>query len=105
MVDPEKIIDKINLDTWFKVLTVASGLILGFSLFLKTQWLSNDTVILFSLGIFLFSLGEWKQFKKFNIPQNIGTGILSVKFEKRKMDYWDTGCKFCAYCFYFYCKK
>ncbi len=50
---------KLNIDYWYHAVTVLSGVILFFSLFIEIQETSNSLVQLVSLGCFLIGLGEW----------------------------------------------
>lgn len=86
MVDTEKIAEVLKLEEWFKILIFASGGILGFSLFFPTYGASNRSVILISLGTFLFSLGEWKQYKSFSAPGGGFGTLFRQTWKERRLD-------------------
>lgn len=57
----DKIIERIEIKNWYQILTIISGIILIFALFTETKYIPNKNVILISLGLLIFSLGEWMQ--------------------------------------------
>ena len=55
----------LKIDSWYMVFVYLGGLLLVFSLFIPTQWITNKQLILLSTGILLIGLGEWKNHKHY----------------------------------------
>ena len=53
----------LKLDAWYMIFVYLGGTLLILSLFFPIQWITNKQLILFSLGILLIGLGEWKNHK------------------------------------------
>jgi len=66
----------LKLDRWYKIFIALGGMLLIFSLFIPTQWITNKQLILFSSGMLLVGLGEWKNHKYLSWikPPNVYTG-------------------------------
>lgn len=66
----------LKLDAWYMVFVYLGGILLILSIFVPTQWITNKQLILFSAGILLIGLGEWKNHKYHSWikPPNAYTG-------------------------------
>lgn len=53
----------LKIDAWYMVFVYLGGLLLIFSIFFPTQWITNKQLILFASGMLLIGLGEWKNHK------------------------------------------
>lgn len=53
----------LKLDTWYKALVYLGGLTLILSLFIEVKGIENYQLQRLSVGVFLFGLGEWKNWK------------------------------------------
>ncbi len=79
----------LKIDSWYMVFVYLGGLLLVFSLFIPTQWITNKQLILFSTGILLIGLGEWKNYKHYTEIKepNVYTGApLVIRAKIRKPD-------------------
>ena len=66
----------LKLDEWYMIFVYLGGILLFFSIFVPTQWIRNKQLILFSSGMLLIGLGEWKNHKYISgiKPPNVYTG-------------------------------
>lgn len=70
------LLKNLKLDEYYMLFVYLGSVLLCFSLFVPTQWLSNKQLGLFSLGILCIGLGEWKnhKFVSWIKPANAYTG-------------------------------
>jgi len=81
-------IKSIKLDRWYKPPLILSGFILFLSIFYKNKVVPQQSLLLISLGVFLFCIGEFKQDKDITRAENIGFGKgLLMTFKRRTKDF------------------
>lgn len=84
-----------KIDAWYKVLVYLGGILFIFSIFIPTQWITNEQVVLLSSGMLLIGIGEWKNHKyvSWTKPPNVYTGPTAfITTKTRKPD--AVGCGF-----------
>ena len=54
--------EELKIDQWYKCLVYLGGIIFVLSLFspVQTQYITSESISLFSLGLFFIGVGEWK---------------------------------------------
>lgn len=75
-MEPAGLFKNLALDVWYKALVYVGGLGFLTSIFIVPKAVRAGHLVLFSLGLFFFGLGEWKNHKKHSqfIPPNAYTG-------------------------------
>lgn len=53
----------LKLDAWYMIFVYLGGILHIPSIFIPIQWITNKQLILFSSGMLLIGLGEWKNHK------------------------------------------
>jgi hypothetical protein len=71
-----KILENLALDKWFKAVTYIGGLLLFFSIFVPSQVVTNNLITIFGIGMFVFGVGRWKNYKTTSSIQ--GNSVVKV---------------------------
>jgi hypothetical protein len=95
------LLTKFLIDKWYKLTAYVSAVVLMLSLFYPTQQIENKYVISISVGVFLYSVVEWSQFKPRTLIEDTGIkyGLLSWRWHEKVWSIWDVILKVIAVLF------
>ena len=79
-MDIPKLLEKLSLDAWYKVLILIGFTLFVISLLFEIHGITNKQLLLLSGGLFLIGLGEWKNHKIITgiKPPNAYTGPAAI---------------------------